>query len=73
MDKFKVEQKWFIDNGGMILAVSDQLLFYREVKNIKVGEEYTLEELEVEGIYKQKTFNSFDDLPNDCAMAFKLK
>lgn len=68
MEKFKVEQKWFTDNGGMILAVSDQLLFYREVKSIKVGEEYTLEELK--GIYKQKTFNSFDDLPDDCAMAF---
>lgn len=68
MEKFKVEQKWFTDNGGMILSVSDQLLFYQERKNIKVGEEYTIGELK--GIYKQRTFNSFDDLPDDCAMAF---
>ena len=67
MKKFKVKQKWFTDNGGMILSVSDQLLFYGKRKDIQVGEEYTLEELK--GIYKQKTFHSFDDLPNDCAMA----
>lgn len=67
MKKFKVKQKWFTDNGGMILSVSDQLLFYGKRKDIQVGEEYTLEELK--GIYKQRTFRSFDDLPNDCAMA----
>ena len=43
MKKFKVKQKWFTDNGGMILSVSDQLLFYGKRKNIQVGEEYTLE------------------------------
>lgn len=67
MKKFKVKQKWFTDNGGMILAVSDQLLFYSKQKNITVGEEYTADELK--GIYKQRTFNSMDDVPNDCAMA----
>lgn len=68
MEKFKVKQKWFTDNGGMILSVSDQLLFYGERKNIQVGEEYTIKQLK--GNYKQRTFNSFDDLPDDCAMAF---
>jgi len=68
MGKFKVKQKWFTDNGGMILAVTNQLLFYKEQENIQVGEEYTIEELR--GIYKQKTFHSSDDIPNDCSMAF---
>lgn len=68
MDKFTVEQKWNTDNGGMILAIKGQLLFYAKARYIYAGGQYTLEELR--GVYKQRTFNSMDDIPNDCAMAF---
>lgn len=68
MEKFTVDQRWNIDNGGMILAVKGQLLFYSKSKEIYAGGQYTLAELK--GIYKQRPFNSMDDIPNDCAMAF---
>lgn len=71
-DTFQIKNKWLLDAGGAIYLIKDQLLFYSESQDPTWGssQKITRSQLEATKCYKQHTFNSWDDIPNDCAMSF---
>lgn len=76
--KVKVTNKW---EGDFVVIYSIQnmedenlaplLLFYniKKAPKFKNKQEFTIEEIEKTGFYKVVKFNSWDDIPNDVAMA----
>ena len=76
--KIKVTNKWYGDLATLysIRNLEDEsldpvLLFYsnRNVPNFTRNQEMTIEEVENTRPYKMILFKSWDDVPNDMAMA----
>lgn len=69
--EFKIKCKWNLDNGGSIYQIRDKIFFYNTQQDPQWnrGQELSREEILATKCYKQKEFKSWDDIPNNCAMA----
>lgn len=70
-DKFEVKDKWHLDNGGAIYHILERIFFYNAQQDPCWERGQMLEKSEILATkcYKQRDFNSWDDIPNDCSRA----
>lgn len=68
----EIKNKWYLDNGGAIYLIKDQLLFYTKAQDPHWNrrDEIPRNDIMKTKCYRQRTFHTWDDIPNNCAMAF---